>query len=246
MTRGQNILRVSEIATTLRICPVAAPPTLKGATQARVDALWAQERERGGDEIYNGRIFAVTSQTRERIEGYFTDYNRYLAQRRAPELFDLLRVKPLAVSALLSTADQHVVFARRNSSVSDDAQRWELAPSGGFGPEDQQDDGTLSVISCAERELAEELNIPGSAITTSKLLTMVYDETTHAYDIGVRIEVQLDSARVIDAFAARTTDEYSDLALVPSGGVGRFVARHADRFVGVSKILLEMSGLLGD
>ena len=246
MTLGQNILRVSDIATSLRICPVATPPALNHATQARVDALWAQERERRGGEIYNGRIFTVTSQARERIEGYFTDYSRYLAQRRAPELFDVLRVKPLALSALVSTADQHVVFARRSSGVSDDAQCWELAPSGGFDPEDLQDDGTLSVISCAERELAEELNIPGSAITTSKLLTMVYDETTHAYDIGVRIEVQLDSARVIDAFAARTTDEYSDVALVPSAEVGGFAARHADRFVGVSKILLQLSGLLGN
>lgn len=245
MTRSHSILRVARIATTLRIYPADTSPTLDRATQGRVDDLWARERERRGDEIYNGRIFAVTSQTPERIEGYFTDYNRYLAQRRAPDLFEVLSVRPLAVSALVWTTDQRMVFARRSSSVSDDAGRWELAPSGGFDPEDLRDDGVLSIASCCERELFEELNIEAAAITTCKPLALVYDETTHAYDIGVEVKLQLDSAEVVDAFAARTTNEYSDLALVPAYEVTGFVAPRGDRFVEVSKILLEMSGLLG-
>ena len=238
MIESENTLRPSEIATTLQIHTVAAAPSIPSAICQRIDSLWEEARARRGDEIYNGRIFSVTQHSRARIEGYFTDYKQYLAQRADPALLDVLGIKLLAVSGLVCTADGDVVFARRSATVSGDVLRWELAPSGVFDSDDLLPDGTLSVGSCVGRELFEELNVPSSSIVSHVPFLLVHHTVTHGYDLGVRVEVTLSSAEVRAAFANRQTDEYLAVEVVPWSKVDDFVSRHSRDLIGVSRLLL--------
>lgn len=113
----------------IRISNISTP--LSAEVEAEVEHLWQVEQQRRGKALFNGKILSAIEVSPQQIIGRIVEYRHLIAQRARPELFDVLNVRPVAVSGLFECADG-LVFGRRAGSMTQDAGLWELVPSGGI------------------------------------------------------------------------------------------------------------------
>jgi ADP-ribose pyrophosphatase YjhB (NUDIX family) len=217
-----------------------APP-LPARVDARVRRLWEAEQKRRGAALFNGRVFSVEKVSRHRVSGCFVEFARYVAQRRAPRLYDALVVRPLAVTGLLRCADG-VVFGRRLGGSLQDPDCWELVPSGFVDPSARHATGALSLESQLLRELEEEVGIESAKVAGAAPFCVVEDPRTHIIDVGIELHTALSGARIRAAHGRRADDQYSTLTIVPENSLPEFLCREGDRVATVSRLMLTRSG----
>ncbi len=170
--------------------------------------------------------------------GRIAEYRHYIAQKARPELFDILRVRPVAVSGLLECEDG-LVFGRRSEGVTQHAGSWELEPSGGIDAAELPMSGNCDCVSAILRELREEIGIGPESVSGLRPYCLVEDLDSHVFDIGIAIASPWTVAMVRDAHRDAGSTEYTDLRVVPITELKNVVNDPALHFVPVSKILIQ-------
>jgi hypothetical protein len=207
--------------------------------EQQIDEVWKAENAKRISGLFNGPILSFVSYESETIQARVTDYRHFLAQRRVPELFDVLAIRPLAVSGLVSLGSK-IAFGKRASNTTQDANRWELVPSGGLTPRARDQQGNISAKAQVLEELKEELGLPDSLVGSTRPFILVEDTAAHVIDIGFHIELSA-SADEVKAAMANRTDEYSGIDWVDKSDIDQFC--NARDVIPVSLALLQGNGL---
>ncbi|NQV82504.1 MAG: hypothetical protein HQ494_01675 [Rhodospirillales bacterium] len=211
--------------------------------ETRIQAIWDAEQDRRGDALFNGRMFSVQTMTAQRIEGFFVDYRLLIAQRLQPDLYDSLGVRPLAVSGLLSCPDG-IVFGCRGAAMTQDANVWELAGSGGVDPSAVTDAGGIDLIARLYDEIGEEIGIGKDHLHDPEPFCLIEDPDSHVFEIAIAVTTPLDAAAITGKFLENRTEEYATLDIVTVSDIGKFLNIHHGNMSEASLTLLKERGLL--
>ena len=218
------------------VVQVGDPFSPPDAVKARVDAIWADEKRRRGDRLTNGRIHSLLGVRGESLLIQPAEYRYALARRRAPELRAAgLTIRPLGVTGVLLCADG-LVLGRRGDRVASDAGLWELAPAGGLSDPDPP--GQIF------EELSEELGLEPHRISHHHACGLVEDTGSGVVDIVFRLHTAAAAGGIRAAHAARATDEYAELAIVPLPDIGGFLEKNRGRLLPALLPMLGLAGLL--
>jgi hypothetical protein len=233
------MLNVHLLQSEPRVTLGAAAPTIGPGIEARVDEIWQREKELRSHDLYNGRLFSVDHCDAKTIVGWISEYRYFLAQRREPSLHAALKIKPLAVTGILSCSDG-VLFGRRSGRSEMDAGCWELVPSGGVDDAAVGSAGQVSLERCILIELEEETGIGASELSApSRAVALVKDPQSHVTDVGIMLSIASSAAQIQHRFAALENREYSELEIVAPADVRAFRRNRADSLGSVSAALLD-------
>jgi 8-oxo-dGTP pyrophosphatase MutT (NUDIX family) len=244
------MLNVHLLQSEPRVTLGAAAPTIGPDIEARVAEIWQREKELRSHGLHNGRLFSIDYCDARTIVGWMSEYRYFLAQRREPSLHAALKIKPLAVTGILSCPDG-VLFGRRSGRSEMDAGCWELVPSGGVDEAAVGPAGQVSLERCILIELEEETGIGASELSAhSKAVALVEDPQSHVTDVGLMLATTSSAAQIQRRFAALENCEYSELEIVAPAQLRAFRRNRADSLGAVSAALLDAlmqpgSGLLG-
>ncbi|WP_438278325.1 NUDIX hydrolase [Nitrobacter sp.] len=222
-----------------RVTLEATAPTIGPDIEARVDEIWQREKELRSHDLHNGRLFSVDYCDARTIVGWMSEYRYFLAQRREPSLHAALKIKPLAVTGILSCPDG-VLFGRRSRRSEMDAGCWELVPSGGVDDAAVGSAGQVSLERCILTELEEETGIGASELSArSRVVALVEDPQSHVIDVGIMLATAASAAQIQRRFAALGNREYSELEIVAPAQLRAFRRNRADSLGAVSAALLD-------
>ena len=222
-----------------RVTLGAAAPTIGPDIEARVDEIWQREKELRSHDLYNGRLFSIDHCDAKTIVGWISEYRYFLAQRREPSLHATLKIKPLAVTGILSCSDG-VLFGRRSGRSEMDSGCWELVPSGGVDDAAVGSTGQVSLERCILIELEEETGIGAAELSAhSRAVALVEDPQSHVTDVGIMLATASSAAQIQHRFAALENREYSELEIVAPAEVRAFRRNRANSLGAVSAALLD-------
>lgn len=232
------MLNVHLLQSEPRVTLEAAAPAIGPDIEARVDEIWQREKELRSHDLHNGRLFSVDHRDARTIVGWMSEYRYFLAQRREPSLHAALKIKPLAVTGILSCPDG-VLFGRRSARSEMDAGCWELVPSGGVDDAAVGPDGQVSLERCILTELEEETGIAASELSAHpRAVALVEDPQSHVTDIGIMLSIASPAAQIRHCFAALGNREYSELEIVAPTELRVFRRNRAGSLGAVSAALL--------
>jgi hypothetical protein len=217
---------------------IATPPSVEN----EVEQIWAAANAARPTGLFNGPMLSFVALRERTLEAKLTDYRHFLAQKRAPHLYETLQIRPLAVSGLVRH-ESRIVFGKRAGYTTQDAGRWELVPSGGLTPRALDVDGNISAETQVLQELQEELGLSASFVKTTRPFLLVEDLETHVIDIGLEITLAASHADIEHANIQRS-DEYAAIEWVEANGVGRFCAPSAHDVIAVSLAFLSAKRLI--
>lgn len=197
-------------------------PPLDSGLEERIEALWDAAQADCGGTMFNGSILTVFEEREDTLKGRFVPYSHVVAQRRDPDLFEVLGLRPLAVSGILAV-DEGYVFGLRGADVVIDRGLWELAPSGAVDAGCLSPDGTADIFGQLRREAEEELNVPGASLRGLNAFVLLHNTATHVTEIGIAGRIACNESALRRAFEGRTNREYDSLRIVPEGEADDFV-----------------------
>jgi hypothetical protein len=214
-------------------------PIVPPAVAAKIDKIWQAEIARSRPP-FNGSLFSVVSHEPRLISGWRAEYKSFVAQRREPSLFDVLKVRPLAVTGLLLCPDG-VIFGKRSSNVEQDKKLWELVPSGGVDGSLLRPDGSIDLGSQLLMELTEETGIEHEQIAGQpKPFVLVEDKMSHVLDAGVMLRTDLSGQNIAETFSRLASHEYTELQVIAVERLRHFAKTKG--LAAVSAALLETIG----
>ena len=222
-----------------RVTLGAAAPTVSPDIEARVDEIWQREKELRSHDLHNGRLFSVGYCDDKTIVGWMSEYRYFLAQRREPSLHATLKIKPLAVTGVLSCPNG-ILFGRRSVRSEMDAGCWELVPSGSVDDAAVGPTGQLSLERCLLIELEEETGIGASEVSAHcRAVALVEDPQSHVTDVGIMLSTACSAAQIQHRFATLENREYSELEIVAPAELRAFRRDQAYSLGAVSAALLD-------
>lgn len=212
-------------------------PALTLGLENEVEYLWQAEQKENGKAIFNGRILSAVKISENSLHGCIVEYRQLIAQRARPELFDTLRVRPVAVSGLL-TCPGGIVFGRRASMMTQDAGLWELVPSGGIDTSRISNTTEVDYLAQILTELHEETGINANCVSSVCPFCLVDDDVSHVIDVGIALNSSLSSGDILRLHREAATNEYDDLRIVHYSALGDFILDEGTQLVGVSAALI--------
>ncbi len=215
----------------------AAPGVEKAVT-----AAWKAERGKRRD-LFDGTLFSVERFSTGRIFGRFVPYRYLIAQRARPELFESLRVRPLAVSGLLACAEG-VVFGRRGADLTDTPGIWELVPSGGVDSKAADSSGRVDLRRQIATELAEEVGLGTGDLASAEFFCAIEDSVSQTIDIGIAMTSPLTADAVRARHAGCKNREYDAIEIIEVAALPEFATGLGEQLLAVSRALLQRRGLL--
>ena len=108
--------RLHRVTASLMVRVTKPMPDLTPPIEAEIDAIWRMEQSRLGNVLFNGRVFSGDVITPELVTGHWTEYRRIVAQLRRPELYEHIRIRPLAVGGVIQSPDGFI-FGRRQPAA---------------------------------------------------------------------------------------------------------------------------------
>ncbi|MEL0106317.1 MAG: hypothetical protein VW802_05160 [Rhodospirillaceae bacterium] len=216
------MFNVIELSPNLSVIDSGAELTMSAEAQERASAIWAAEKQKRGEDLFDGHIFNVTDITREVLTGHFIDYSLSLAQYCEPALFEELAVRSLAVSGIV-TCPQGIVFGLRNENLTADAGMWELVASGGVDKSVRLKNGTVDVREQFLNELHEEVNIPPEAVEEMFTSLLLEDSLTHVCDIVIEAKLSIGVEQIYPLFNECGREEYVSIDIISEQGVKSFL-----------------------
>jgi len=232
------MLKIIEFLDTSKVSLIGEMAELSPIVEDEIERLWQEEQRRRKASLFNGKILSATSVSSQEILGVAVEYRHLIAQRARPELYEFLRVRPVAVSGLLECADGFI-FGKRGGSVSQDSGLWELAPSGGL---DLSTTRVGQEIDCRAQiltELHEEIGLKADAMTSTRTFCMIEDQHSHVLDIGISMKSTLSGSTILEAHRKGGSQEYEKLHIIPRAELSTLINDAAHSLVGVSRELLE-------
>jgi ADP-ribose pyrophosphatase YjhB (NUDIX family) len=237
------MLRTEALGHALSIRIVAEPEMAAAAeVEKEVDDLWTAAEAAGPSSLFNGPMLSFVALREGTLEARLTDYRHVLAQKRAPHLYEALRIRPLAVSGLVRHGSR-VVFGKRAGYTTQDAGRWELVPSGGLTPRALDAGGNISAETQVLQELQEELGVAASVVESVRPFLLVEDLDAHVIEVGFEITLAASQSDLEQATSQRS-DEYAAIEWVETSELARFCDPGAHDVIAVSRALLAAKGWL--
>jgi 8-oxo-dGTP pyrophosphatase MutT (NUDIX family) len=223
----------------IRIRALPAVDPFAPNVERRVRTLWNAAARRPNARLVDGSLFSLTDPwlgESEEMTGRFTAYRYYLAQRLDPTLADTLRIRPLAVTAIVSCADGLVV-GKRSTNATQDPGAWEFFPAGGLEPDCLRSDDSLDPATQVRKELREEIGIEvGEDLKLQPMWCMVENEVT---DLVFRVMLSAGKAELAARFASLASSEHTAIDVVRLDHIGRRPEFGRGRFSPGSEALLE-------
>jgi len=216
------MFNVIDLSPNLTVIDTGEELNISSSAQEKIFSIWEQEKQKRGDDLFEGRIFNVTEITRETLTGFYIDYSVSLAQYRDPNLFDDIAVRPLAVSGLVE-CEQGIVFGLRNQNLTADAGQWELVASGGVDDTVRLDDGTVDVREQFLNELCEEINLPVESVSKLLPIILLEDSETHVCDIVLETRLSVGADTLFPLFNECGREEYVSIDIIQQHNVKSFV-----------------------
>jgi 8-oxo-dGTP pyrophosphatase MutT (NUDIX family) len=232
----------------IRISPWLAPGSirvlppegefLEGPIRRRVDDLWARAvREREG--LVDGGLFSlagVANASSAGIAGRFVEYRYHVAQRMDPSLEAILKVRPLAVTAIVRCAEGLLIGQRPGRAIQDGGS-WELIPAGGVEPDSLLPDGRIDPRRQVVKELAEETGVGG--IDLESLQPLFWMEEGAVTDLVFTLELAMTRTLLMERFAALPAREHTAIEVVPPERVRAELTRADRNFSASTRALLK-------
>lgn len=206
--------------------PSAALPA---EIEAAVEAIWSRERSRAGCRLFNGPVLSLAAKAPDCLTVRRADYRHLIAQRLQPELGAWLKLRPLAVTGVL-TCREGVVFGRRALHLANAPGAWEPAPSGGLSHPDPR----RQLL----EELSEELGLAASQVSPPQAFGLIWEDDGGVHDILFRLTTEATAKDLLTAHQSAGSDEYSELAIVPPQRLGAFLAAHHDTLLPIARRIL--------
>lgn len=211
--------------------------------QTHIDGLWNTALTQPDRHLFDGTVLSVIDIQPARITVCKASYKAFFAQCEEPQLYDDLRVRPLACSGFC-TCEDGIVFGLRSTALLLEPDCWEIVPSGTFDAQSIGESDHIDVNAFLQRELAEELGIQAEDTKTGKNLGLFEHTRYKGVDLVIDLKLYLTQAQVMAAFDANENDEYSQLAVVPAAQVSTFINSTEKDVVDVTVALLQHQNLL--
>jgi len=182
------------------------------AIKSEIDALW-EAATRQSPDLFDGPVLSVISLSANRLQLARASYRHVVAARSSPRIKELLGLRPLAVSGIL-TCPQGLVLGRRGHAVSTGAGLWELAPSGGMEYEagDAKPDFTTQIL----KELREEIGLAPDLVRVGQPVGMVEVTQSACIDMVIPLATDLSADEILAAHRTLGSAEYGELRIVPA------------------------------
>jgi hypothetical protein len=238
---------VHPLRPSVRVMVEREMPPLSASLEAEIDLLWeAAQRQMatgGAGRLFNGRVFSADTITEDYIGGHMTEFRRIVAQMHRPALFEVLKVRALAVSGLLRCTSG-IVMGRRHVGAIYQGGMWQMPPAGSVDAGALHPDGSVDIVGQVLKELREELGIGAAQVDIPQPLCVVEHPGSHVSDLGMAINTGLDGTQVLAAHQAAGNNEYDPLLVVAEADISTFVARAGADLVPPALEFLSLVGLL--
>ena len=231
------LLCVHELLTSAVLTVVNQNPHVPGPIRTEIARLWEEEQTSRATPLVNGAILSALSVSPSMIVGRIAEYREYLAQKARPQLYQVLKVRPVAVSGILQ-CPEGLVFGRRGADVTDGAGSWELVPSGGIDMSGRSSEQGADYRAQLAVELREEIGVSIESCAALEPICAVEDEITHVLDIGVAMTTDLTLGRLRDAHRMEGSNEYAEILAVNMTEFDAFAANCGDKMLPTSAELV--------
>ncbi|MBN9378218.1 MAG: hypothetical protein BGO14_06085 [Chlamydiales bacterium 38-26] len=200
----------------------------------RIESIWANERIRTKEKLFNGKIFCVDQLEEKQLCGHFEEYKYYLSQVRDPLLLETLQLHPLCICSY-TCAGNLVLIGKRAGHVTEYPHFYELVPAGGLDPSSTHL-GQVDIVKQWKTELKEEAGIEEEMILSITPQFLILDAESPNYEICARVE--LDTC-VLNKQAERD-EEYTHLYWIPKKELPSFIHDHRAEILPLSLKILEV------
>lgn len=206
---------------------------LSSAKKRLINTIWEKEQKRRGGLLYEGTILSAAAYDKNKLSGYFVPYKYFLAQMCDPSLKQDLKILPVSVSGITLTVN-NILVAMRASWLTQEPDRFELAPSGGIRPPSKGQ--PIDLKEQILYELVEEIHIEESSVKKIKFFALVRDMKNDGIELCA--EILLKSPVILSS-----TSEYTQVLSLPKEEVSNFAKTHSVDFVPLSLHLLKLRKL---
>lgn len=237
-------LRLWPVSVDLEVVCLGEAPALSPDLAQRVDAIWDRAVARRQETLFDGHLLSLEEWTPQRLTVRRAPYRLFWAGRQEPTLRSALGIRPLAVSGLV-WSHGHLIWGRRGDRVTQEAGRWELAPSGGLDGQGASLGNGVDFGAQLWTEAHEELGIQAGELSHPRPLVLVEDVASQVWDLGLECVCCLTPDQVLIRHQSQGSSEYQRLDLVPARALPAFLAAKRDELVEVSVALCQARGLAG-
>ena len=208
-----------------RVCPCRRDIPIRALSETewapaaqlrnRVAQLWDRAIREHGSALNDSDLFSLVGAadpSKSEISGHFIKYRYYVAQSVDPSLQEALKVRPLAVTAIVRCPDG-LTIGRRIRTAAKDCDLWELIPAGGIEPDSVLPTGRVDPRLQVRKEMCEEIGVCGIEVASLEpLFWMVEGDVT---DLVYTFELGASRADIQDLFARLPTREHAVIDFLP-------------------------------
>ena len=207
------------------------------AQLAIVDKIWS-EAQRKNSRLFDGSILSCISDSSNRIISTIDNYRLFFSKKSHPVLLDKIKIMPIAVSGILECKDGFV-FGKRAKFTTQDAELWELVPSGGLDASIINDINTYDFKQQLLTELYEEMGINQDMLLTITPFCYVIDHEASVLDIGIYMYSDVSQETINHCFTTVRSFEYQSIIFVPRNIIIDFIAMEGQNLSSISVAIME-------
>ena len=202
-----------------------------------VDKIWS-EAQRKNSRLFDGSILSCISDSSNRIISTIDNYRLFFSKKSHPVLLDKIKIMPIAVSGILECKDGFV-FGKRAKFTTQDAELWELVPSGGLDASIINDINTYDFKQQLLTELYEEMGINQDMLRTITPFCYVIDHEASVLDIGIYMYSDVNQETINQCFTTFSSFEYESIIFIPRNIIIDFIAMEGQNLSSISVAIME-------
>ena len=218
-----------EISDQIEVISQGKSAPLAPALSKRVAAIFKntnnKRRKQNLPNLTDGPMFTAVQVSPQKIVCEITEYSRFIAQMRYPELFPVLKVRPVAISGAISTAAGWLL-AKRAKHLTQYAGHWEFAPAGGLKTSSLEPDGRINIIKALFNELSAETGLQPDVVKAVKPFCISDDDKHHVIDITCIVESGVGVATIKNVWDMHKKPEHDDVCFIKTSDLADFVTRN--------------------
>lgn len=183
---------------------------LSSNVKDQIEHIWYVKKQ-AFPNLFNGRIFTVTSLSPHQITGYWTEYKYALAQMENREFYNTLLLQPLAVTGLICCKDGFILGKRSQKAIYL-PNYWQSAPAGNV--ESRHEENAVDLYQQLFIEAKEELGLEQELFSTIHILNATIHPRTHITDIGMMLHTNLSFQQIYKYWQENQNTEYDELICI--------------------------------
>lgn len=204
---------------------------------AIVEKIWSEAQSKNS-RLFDGSILSCISDSSNKITSTIDNYRLFFSKRSHPMLLDKIKIMPIAVSGILECKDGFV-FGKRAKFTTQDAELWELVPSGGLDASITNNINTYDFKQQLLTELYEEMGVNQNMLRTITPFCYVIDHEASVLDIGIYMYSDVSQETIIHCFTTVHSFEYESIIFIPRKTIIDFIARERKNISSISVAIME-------